>query len=260
MSQSGKFIKSVLVRLGFEIHRRRPYGTDAHRDITNILGEQQAAVIFDVGANVGQTALAFSREFPAATIHSFEPSPEAFTTLASSVAGHGRILTHQIAFGPQSGKSTMYLTRSTLTSSMLRTSEKAESFLGDLVHDSGQVEVTVSSVDDFLREQKIPHVDLLKLDVQGFELEVLKGAAASLRDNRVSLIMTEVNFVDLYERQVFFHDIYAELMRHKYQLVGLYHGDYRTGPFLAWCDALFVDVVALRRRHGLATRANFLHG
>ena len=249
MPRVKKIIKSVLARFGVEVQHLKPYGNDVFRDIRKILGERQVGVVFDVGANVGQTALAFSQEFPSATIHSFEPSPEAFASLASSVAGRGRILAHQIAFGPRSGKSTMYLARSSLTGSMLPTSEKAERFLGDLVHDARPVEVAVSSVDDYLRDQKILHVDLLKLDVQGFELEVLKGATASLRDNCVSLILTEVNFVSLYEKQAFFEDIYGELIRRGFQLVGLYHGDYRTGPFLTWCDALFVNPAALKQRY-----------
>ena len=241
-------IKSGLAHLGVEIHRRRPFGSDVFRDIRNILGDDSQMVAFDVGANVGQTTLAFEREFRSARIHSFEPNPEAYALLTKHVSGHRLITTHPIALGSRCEDRAMHITKSNLTSSLLPISQTATRFLGDLVHEAGQAKVPVSSLDEFVAKENIGHVDLLKLDVQGFEIEVLRGAAVSLRNNHISTILTEVTFVKLYEDQAYFHDVYGELIRHNYQLVGLYHGDYRAGPYLAWCDALFVNPEAIKNR------------
>lgn len=233
--------------MGFDIQRRRPFGIDPFRDAHTILKQQRSPVIFDVGANVGQTALKLREEFPNAAIHSFEPSPETFRQLKANVGSRPSITAHNLALGSRTESRAMHLTKSSLTSSLLPTAAGAEKYLGELVTDAGQATISVSSLDEFLANKNIPHLDLLKLDVQGFEVEVLKGAAESLKNDRISMVLTEVNFVKLYDSQAYFQDVYDEMFRQNYQLVGLYHGDYRAGQYLAWADALFVKPSAVAR-------------
>lgn len=73
--------------------------------------------------------------------------------------------------------------------------------------------------DDVFRDQGIPRVDFLKLDTQGTELEVLKGAEGYLSSRRVSVIKTEVSFLPVYRNQCLFGDIDRYLRQHGFVFV-----------------------------------------
>lgn len=243
-----RLIKGTLARLGWELHRAPAYGRDLSRDVRRILQPREVEVVLDVGANTGQTAALFLREFPRATIHSFEPNPAAYAQLAETMAKHRRAVLYQIALGARSGRAEMHLTQSSLTSSLLAISHDAAALLGRGGTPAGRVEVEVRALDDFSQTHGLRQIDLLKLDVQGFEVELLNGARQMLCERRIALVMTEVNFVKLYEGQAFFEDVYARLKQDGFRLVGLYRPDYRAGPYIAWCDALFVNLEAVQRQ------------
>jgi hypothetical protein len=74
--------------------------------------------------------------------------------------------------------------------------------------------VTVSTVDDFLREQNIQRVDFMKIDTEGFEMDVLQGAKASLGEGKIGAIQFEFNDVHFARRQ-FLADFQAVLPSHR---------------------------------------------
>ena len=81
-------------------------------------------------------------------------------------------------------------------------------------------------------------IDFLKIDVQGYELEVLKGSARSLLD--VAVIYIEVSFVELYKQQPLFFDIHAFLTKFGFKLFNLYELSSSTTGRLLWCDAVYI--------------------
>lgn len=233
---------------GVEMFRTRPYGVDAMRDIQKIHRHRPLETVFDVGANEGQTALEFVRHFPSAQIHSFEPFPATFDRLVGKTAAYPNIKPVQAALGEAPGHQNLYLTDYSCTHSLLRTAASAETYLGDLVKTAGELQVPLLTIDGYCQTASLTHIDLLKLDAQGYELKILSGSRRFLEERRISLVLTEVNFVQLYEEQAFFHQVYETLLQQGFQLVGLYDLNYRAGPVLSWCDALFVnaDVPPLR--------------
>src|SRR6188508_1270833 len=76
-----------------------PHGWDVQIDIDRRLTQTPITVIFDVGANRGQSALRFRRWFPSATLHCFEPVPATFAHLQKVVGGWPRAYTHMCALG-----------------------------------------------------------------------------------------------------------------------------------------------------------------
>ena len=101
-------------------------------------------------------------------------------------------------------------------------------------------DVEIRSVDEFCAEQNIPHIDILKTDTQGFDLEVLKGARQMLLDQHVSLVYSEVNFAELYKGLPPFDEFYRFLRECDYVLVAFYKMHF-TQQVAGWADALFVN-------------------
>ena len=86
MSAARQLIKQALHRLGYDVQRiasdpDEAMGRDPFADMKRLLGAKPSPVIFDVGANVGQSVGMFKQVFPSGMIHSFEPSPSTFREL-----------------------------------------------------------------------------------------------------------------------------------------------------------------------------------
>ena len=226
---------------GFEVMPASTIGINPVRDAVAIAGRDSFRHVLDVGANEGQTAVQFARAFQEATVYSFEPFPSGFEKLSEKARTFPNIKPFQLALGEQPGRQTLYLTSSTFTHSLLPTAPEARNYLGKRVNPAGKIDVPVTTLDSFCTEHSIRHIDLLKLDVQGYELRILAGAKGLLDGRRVSLIFTEVNFVPLYENQAYFHEVYDFLLERDFQLVSFYNQTHREGPGLNWADALFVS-------------------
>jgi FkbM family methyltransferase len=159
------------------------------------------ASIVDVGANVGQFSLFASHRWPAATIHAFEPLPDQAERFA---AVHGsRVTLHRCALGESPASLPIHVASRKDSSSLLPLGQRQKSMFG--MDEVDQIEVPVKRLDAVLKTADLPQASLLKVDVQGFEYEVLRGAGELLR--HFSHIYVEASFVELYEGQKLFVEI-----------------------------------------------------
>ncbi len=128
-------------------------------------------LIFDVGAHHGSVARhAAGRLFPGTLIHCFEPFPDSFNILSENLKGDSRIHCHQTALSSVAGLAVLNANLSSQTNLLLPTDPSgAVIWGGGLLDTTGKVEVAVTTVDHFVRDNKIAHIDILKLDVQGAE-------------------------------------------------------------------------------------------
>ena len=199
--------------------------------------------IFDVGANIGQTARRARSAFPDAMIHCFEPTPVAFSELKKNIerfANPTMFLAAQMALGDRPAKARLYLkelhSQTTLVESLNKPLEK----LG-----GESIIVDVSTVHDIVTKRTIQHIDILKMDVEGYELQVLRGAAGLL-SHRVSFVIAEVNLSPGDLRQSDFIEIANFLRPFGFEPIGLYDITYRpTDGRLSYCDAVFVNRTAI---------------
>ena len=145
-------------------------------------------IVFDVGANTGQTTSAILRVLPGAIVHAFEPHPGAFEGMRRLSMMQKNVVLNNCALGAQPGEQTLFENTSSDMSSLLPLGQDGWE------HVQARRTVKVSTVDEYCAHRGIPRIDLLKSDTQGFELEVLKGASRMLERNLVHLIdrMTSV--------------------------------------------------------------------
>lgn len=204
-----KFRGAVDNFLGLQLFRAGVHGHSYCHDIKK--AGLDVSVIFDVGANIGQSVIRFSNAFPQAQIYCFEPVSKTFQILKNNVNGYGNVKCYNCALGDADKKATIYLSPSSILSSLIKPSAKTDS-----------EEVTVRTVDRVSAENKIEHIDLLKIDAEVFDLEVLKGAQSFLKSHRVSYVVVEVGFQRSDPRHVLFDEIMAYLYSMGYQVYGVY--------------------------------------
>ncbi len=208
-------------------------------------------VVFDVGANVGQTARTLRLLFPAATIHSFEPFPESYDVLCLSLGGDPRAHAHNLALSDTTGSSQFNVNRNKATNSLLSSDPEATRFRGDNLRTETQIKVSTQTVDDFCREQNIPHIDILKLDVQGGEYAVLQGAGRMLSTQSIDLIYMEMIMGPAYIGQRSFIEYLTFLDSYRYRLFGIYN-------WFHWHDKLNQTDVVLVSANFLESYVNRL--
>ena len=181
-------IRDVVVTLirratGAHIYRVLPRGLDLHHDIVNGLPALSVDVIFDVGANIGQSALSYAARYPSARIYCFEPVAATFHTLSAAVRGRSGIECLHSALGRVEGQATMVLEGSPDMFHMDQ-GQRARP-------ESAKERVNVTTLDAFCRARTIGRINYLKVDVEGAEMDVLEGGLAMFREQRIDLVELE---------------------------------------------------------------------
>lgn len=213
-----------------------PTGVDLAEDLP-MLVTRSKPVIFDVGANVGQSIELFRGLFQDAIIHSFEPSPDCLAALAQK-KWDARITIHPMALGSKSEENVLHRYEISVLNSILPLERESDHQFSE-VQEVGRTTVQTDTLDNVARTLGVDSIDLLKIDTQGFDYQVLQGAGALLEEWAVRVVMVELNFISIYQRQSSAMQIQGFLNRHGFQLVDFYE-KFRHGSALAWCTAVFM--------------------
>ena len=214
------FIRLKLIDLtGYWIFKRNflPVGVDLVEDLKNKFSIK-IQTIFDVGANIGQTAISFSHHFPSAKIFSFEPISSTFDKLLFNTQHLKNIISHKLAFSNKK------------ESVQVKIFDESNSFLNSLntlsMNESidAKIEMVHSeTIDSFLQQHsKIESIDLLKIDTEGYELAVLNGAVESMINEKIKLIYLEVGFFKTDLRHSYYPGVHQFLEEKNYIFFGLY--------------------------------------
>jgi FkbM family methyltransferase len=240
---------------------------DTYSSCTRFLDPAAALTFVDVGAHNGVMVHRALFEFPRARVFAFEPSPAPRTQLTREFQNDRRVTILPFACASTSGTATFNITRNTQCSSLLSPSALGSHFYGESYDVVDRIEVRKITLDDWARENDITQIDFLKIDAQGHDLEVLRGAQALLKNRAVKAINVEAMFVPEYEGCATFGQIDAFLSTQGYSLHQI-HEIVAKGPEnqTTYCDALWVrkDILeTLRtapnlREIGLGSKLNSL--
>lgn len=231
-----------------------PY--DAYSSLRRFLPGDAPLTIVDVGANEGQMVRRMLGEFPLSTVHAFEPAPQTFELLRKAVSSDDRVHLHQKACGSSDGQIDFHVTNNHWCSSVLRPSELGKRFYGDWYETQQVVKVPVVRLDTWARQQAIERVDIFKIDAQGYDLEVLRGAGDLVK--AAVAINCECQFAPEYEGCASFSEIDLYLRSQGFALHQLHEVfDRGAEQQTAYGDGLWLrqDVLAsLRQRKDLPDR------
>jgi FkbM family methyltransferase len=152
------------------IYRVLPRGIDVAYDIAIFFPMYRIDIVFDVGANVGQSAKCYLGCFPRSHIYCFEPVRDTFRQLQDNLKGNNRIHCVQLALGSSKGKGEMALQGN---SEMFFLSGQSKDSPAN--EDVMTEDVDIVTLDEFCCDRKIGQVNYLKIDTEGGDLEVLRG-------------------------------------------------------------------------------------
>ena len=200
----------------------------------------KANVIFDVGANRGNTTLKYLKFFPNAMVHSFEPFPDSYKVFFDLHKNNLNVNLNKYALSNDIGSSILNVNKSVDTNSFLE-SKKIGANSDKSCVSVGQILIETNTIDNYCSINNIKEIDILKIDVQGSEIEVLKGALDMLRNGSIKLICIETYFKQQYVNQPLFHDISKLLYNHNFALQDIYD-PYYSGNNIVWCDSIFVNL------------------
>lgn len=177
----------------------------------------EPATVLDVGANRGQFALVAARRWPRARLICFEPLPDAARVLSRVLAAAPRAEVRNLALSDEAGEVKLHVSRADDSSSLLPIgARQSATFPG--TEEVGVIGVPAARLDDELDASDLLRPVLLKLDVQGGELRVLRGAAGLL--SAVDVVLVECSFVEFYEGQPLAHELVRFLGGHGLVLTG----------------------------------------
>jgi FkbM family methyltransferase len=189
--------------------------------LKRILKAFDIEVAIDVGANKGQTVRELRKLGFTGRIVSFEPTPELYRELKRTLAQDPKWTGHQLALGASPGRLTLHRYREeSLNSFLTPTAFGAQRFRPMAESPIGEVTVPVERLDDVWSEMIPAGRTLLKIDTQGFDLEVLRGASKHIAG--VAAVLTEVPVNPIYKGMPTMNEVFQTMETLGFQLSGLF--------------------------------------
>lgn len=239
MSLISKIINSVFKIFNIKISRYK----HSFDELIEQLVVETDAIFFDIGGNKGQSIKRFKKIRKNAQIHTFEPLPELSQYLEKNNKFKGvKIINKALGnkvenkkiflnnMGNYGAMTSFYkLKKGSSYEKEYRKLNKTSNKLDD-----EQIEISVTTVDKYIEENKINNVDYMKIDVQGWEAEVLEGAINSLNSKIIKNIELEYMMFDGYDANINISRFENILSDNGYKLIAINnHGDIINNPILS---------------------------
>lgn len=233
-----KLISNSLRKIGYQISRIQTLDDKIMKGEFKWIQDFKIKTVIDVGANVGKFTILINKIINNAKVYSFEPISDCYEQLVKNTKRIDNVECFNIALGRES-KETVINRNEFLPSSSFLEMEPLHKSVFPRTHNLAKEKVTITTLDKIHNEIDWAPKILLKIDVQGFELSVLKGANSSL--NLIDIIIVETIFVELYKNQARFNDIYNFLVERNFSYCGNFNqfNDPESGHIL-WADAIFI--------------------
>lgn len=229
-------LKALFRSSGYDIIRYLPtnLGSNPYLDMCTFLENSSILNIIDAGSNLGESTSSFLDFFPDAQYYCFEPCKKSYIQLEKKFSSNHNI--------------TVLNTGLSKDNEIIDFNENEFNFLssylplgtygyGDIV---STCRSSVISLDSFALQSKLSQIHILKVDVCGFELNVLKGCSSLLVNNRIKLIHIQLSFTEIFKPSPSFMQILSLLLNHNFVLIGIYRPHYQNNQ-LSWTDALLLN-------------------
>lgn len=213
-------LRTVCRALGYELIKEGKSPT-LRSHLQNIFEHYRIDVVLDVGANRGQFATAIRNAGFGGHIYSFEPAMLPFGQLSMAARGDDRWHALKLGLGARPERMTINLAHSSDLNSLLEASDYGRERY-PRIETAGREEIDIDTLDNFIAGSNIPGDAriFLKMDTQGYDLNVFEGAARSLA--RIPALLTELSLIPLYEGAPHWLEALERYERSGFHVSGLY--------------------------------------
>jgi FkbM family methyltransferase len=200
-------------------------------------------VVLDVGANNGSWALSILRTLPVKRLLAFEPQPDVCAATAMRLAAFPGAQCFPVALGEHEATLSLRIEGTNDLASFLPLRDEVKPTYHAEGHALREVNVPVRRLDDYTRD--IDRIGIFKLDVQGFESQVVAGGERTLA--KTDCMIIEVNYESHYEGDTTFDGTHRLLADRGFRVYAISAPWFSEDGHPMWADAVYV-------RNGLATR------
>jgi FkbM family methyltransferase len=225
----------ILSRKSMPISGVVPTGIKWLYDVKRFSNSKRQDIIFDVGAFDGDTVSRINQYFPESRIFAFEPVKKSFNKLRINTGEHKNIHCFNIGMGSKPAEKEIYIGASLARSSLLKTKQRDMSLPIE--------RVAIDTIDNFCDSNQIQYLNILKTDTEGYDLQVLQGAAGMLKKNSIQFIYSEFNFDHEDKSHTSFQEIYDYLKAYNCYFCGFYDVYFwgGRGERFGFCNGLFMN-------------------
>jgi FkbM family methyltransferase len=193
-------------------------------------------VIVEAGTYDGEDTVELSKLLPNAKIYTLEPVPELFDKSAKAIKHCANVKLYNKALSDKTGKAIMHTSEERQRPGVVSMSSSLLAPKDHLTHAPDtlfkqKIEIETITLDDWAHQNQVDHIDFLKLDIQGYELNVIKASPELFKT--VKAILLEVEFIEAYQGQYLYDDIKRWLEAEGFELNCLYVNSW-------FGDALFI--------------------
>jgi FkbM family methyltransferase len=191
-------------------------------------------IIFDVGAHTGETIERFRKLYNKSIIHSFEPQVDSFQKLKKF--SDDKTILNNFALGEKIEIKKFYINKNDSTSGFYKFTDK---MFAD--HNNYSKDIQIKTLDQYVEERNVENIDILKIDVQGYEDNVLKGAIKTLT-NKIKILELEIIFIDYYEKKSSFYNLESIIKPLGFELYTISSPVLdESDDRLKWLDAIYIS-------------------
>ena len=182
-----KLIKTLLYKFNLRLMHKYNYYFGIDSCIKKILKKKNIndLIIFDIGANIGQSIDRFRKYQKNAKIFSFEPDPSVYKLLEFKKNNDPNLFTYNIALSNKKKKSILYTQNNSGESSLLKMNTNK-------LNSNIPIKIKCDTISRFCKKNKIKNIDILKIDTQGSEYNIIKGCGNFLKN--IFIIEAEIIF------------------------------------------------------------------
>ena len=243
------FINKILKLINLKIIRFNSIHESEISKIIKLNLPIENPVIFDVGANRGQSILYFKKIFKSPKIHCFEPNPDALKLIEIKYKNDKNIIQNNYAAGEKFETKEFNVTANSGHSSFQDINfkskwvkERSKSInINANQYITKKIKVKQISLDDYARDHNINSIDILKIDTQGYEDKVLAGCHHLLKNRKIKLIKLELILSEVYEKNLQFYEIEKYLIPNKYKLFSIDNGGSLASHYIFQLELIYVS-------------------
>ena len=209
-------VYKLLKLLKFKLWRKGLLnGIAASIELEKILKNINPETVIDIGSNKGQFVMLIEQLFPNKIIYSFEPILEVLEKQKKFFNYKKNIFFYNFALGSSTLTEDFYITKSADNSSFFKAKKNGNKNKKFEIKEKKNIQI--KTLDEVIINEKIIGPVLMKIDVQGYELEVLKGSENMLK--KIEYILLEVSETEVYENQPLSDRIITFLQKRNYQIL-----------------------------------------